>query len=365
MVGQRQSPLEIMVTLDDFYHGKRVFVTGHTGFKGAWLCQWLTSMGASVSGYALAPDQGNHQLYSLLGLSKVMNSTIADIRDGNALQRAISEAKPDIVFHLAAQSLVLPSYDNPMDTFSTNIMGTLQMLEAARKCERIKAIVNVTTDKCYENKENAKRFREGDALGGFDPYSASKAAAEIVSHAYRHSFLEKAGIAMATARAGNVIGGGDFANHRLIPDIVRAAENNSIMHMRHPESIRPWQHVFDVLQGYLRLGQALYEEGNSFAEAFNFAPDEAAITAADVCHYFIKELGHSIKITQAYKAGNHEAKTLLLDASKARKTLGWKPHLTTHEAISLTAQWYREFLSNPEAIDAFSASQLLIYARKI
>jgi CDP-glucose 4,6-dehydratase len=354
-----------MVKQEAFYQGKRIFVTGHTGFKGAWLCEWLCSLGCHVSGYALAPDAASPSLYRLLGLDKMMDSHIADIRDHDSLQNAMLAAKPDIVFHLAAQALVLPSYETPLDTFATNIMGTLHVLESARRVGTIKAIVNITTDKCYENNETGHRFREGDSLGGHDPYSASKAAAEVVSAAYRHSFLGKAGIAMATARAGNVIGGGDFAQHRLVPDMLRAVESGSNLHLRHPESIRPWQHVLDVLQGYLRLGHALCEEGSAYAQPFNFAPDEAAMTVDEVCDAFFKALGKTPTITKGDGSGAHEAQTLMLNADKARKVLSWKPIMTTHEAIVNTAQWYREYLAQPETIDAYSASQLLVYTRKV
>ena len=364
-MGQRQGTLEIMVTLEEFYRGKRIFVTGHTGFKGAWLCQWLLSMGCRVSGYALAPDASSPNLYQMLGLEKAMDSSIGDIRDAAALQRAMAKAQPDVIFHLAAQALVLPSYETPMDTFSTNIIGTLNLLESARHVSGIKAIVNVTTDKCYENNETATRFREGDPLGGRDPYSASKAATEIVSASYRHSFLQPAGIAMATARAGNVIGGGDFAQHRLIPDAVRAAGSHTPLHLRHPESIRPWQHVLDVLHGYLLLGRALFEEGDAFAEAFNFAPDEAAMTAGELTELFVQALAHPVMVTRDTPSGAHEAKTLMLNSDKARKSLGWKPKFTTHEAIHATGEWYHEYLSNPEEMDAFSSSQLTLYTRKL
>ena len=350
-----------MVTLEEFYRGKRVLITGHTGFKGAWLSQWLITLGCEVTGYALAPAKTAPNLYSLLGLVRKMDSRIGDIRNSKALRKVIMQTKPDIVFHLAAQSLVLPSYDAPIETFATNIMGTLNLLECVRHNESVKAIVNVTTDKCYENNETATAFREHDKLGGRDPYSASKAAVEIVSQCYRHSFLTKANISMATARAGNVIGGGDFADYRLIPDIVRALQADQPLNLRHPSSIRPWQYVLDVLHGYLLLGQALYEKGNDFAGAFNFAPNEAPMTTHEVATHFTTSLGKPIPLTHANGPAAHEAATLRLDAEKARKLLDWQPTLTTREAIRLTAQWYKHYLTNRKVIVDFTNSQLRLF----
>jgi CDP-glucose 4,6-dehydratase len=269
------------------------------------------------------------------------------------------------VFHLAAQALVLPSYERPLETLSTNIMGTAQLLDSVRRSGCVRAVVNVTTDKCYENPQKSIPLHEGDALGGHDPYSASKAAAEIISAAYRDSFLRDAGIAMATARAGNVIGGGDFADHRLIPDMVRAIEQGTPLLLRQPKSIRPWQHVLDVLHGYLLLGQALFDEGDAFAGAFNFAPDDAGITAADICRLFQDALGMRIDVVPGDGSGAREAGTLRLNADKAKKQLGWRPRMNTSQAVLQTALWYREYLKQPELLDAFTASQLMLFGRRV
>jgi len=356
--------MEGVVALEALYRHKRVLVTGHTGFKGAWLCQWLADMGATVTGYALAPEETPDCLYSLLGLSRTIDSHYGDIRDIAALHKVVNHARPDMVFHLAAQSLVLPSYEAPLDTFSTNIMGTLNVLECVRGSGSVKAVVNITTDKCYENNESAKPFRESDPLGGHDPYSSSKAAAEIVSAGYRHSFLKKAGIHMATARAGNVIGGGDFAAQRILPDIVRAAKAGDAVAIRHPESIRPWQHVLDVLHGYLMLGQALLDKGNDVAEAFNFGPDEAGITVGMLTDRFTKVLGHNVAIEKPAHPTAHEARTLMLDTAKAKNKLGWKPALTISETIDMTGAWYKTYLTRTSSMAEFSKAQLAEFRQK-
>jgi CDP-glucose 4,6-dehydratase len=354
----------VNTALQEFYRGKRVFVTGHTGFKGAWLCFWLTRLGAQVTGYALPPEETPHNLYTLLDLSRDMDSITGDIRDIALLQRTMRNAKPDIVMHLAAQALVLPSYEAPIDTYSTNIMGTINVLECVRHTDSIKAIVNITTDKCYENKETAVPFRESDPLGGHDPYSSSKAAAEIVSAAYRQSFLNAKNHYMATARAGNVIGGGDFGKHRLIPDIVRAVEAKVPVNIRHPDSIRPWQYVLDVLHGYLLLGKALFEQGEPFAQGFNFGPDEDNVTVADLTKRFCNALDTSIPV-HLTAAQAHEARNLRLDNHKAKTTLHWRPMMDGSKAIDLTAKWYYHYLRERNTIGKFTASQLSAYERLI
>jgi len=344
-----------------FYSGKRVFITGHTGFKGSWLSLWLTHSGAEVTGYAQPPEQTPDSLFSLTGLAHKVTSIYGDVRHYASLHRAIEGAKPDIIFHMAAQSLVLPSYSAPVDTYSTNIMGTVHLLEAVRQVGGVKAVVNVTTDKCYENTETAAAFREGDPLGGYDPYSSSKAAAEIVSAAYRRSFLVKEHIHMATVRAGNVIGGGDFSMHRLIPDIIRAAKSRTPINLRNPASIRPWQHVLDVLRGYLMLGQLLFEQGKTYAEAYNFGPDESNITVSEIAKALLSSMQNPPVITQLQEDTVHEAKNLNLDNSKAKAKLGWHSRLDTHQAIQLTAAWYNHYLNHPQTIAEFTQEQLVSY----
>lgn len=344
-----------------FYAGKRVLVTGHTGFKGSWLCQWLDSMGAHVIGYAKPPEATPDSLFSLLRLNAQIESHYGDISDFEKLRATLQNAKPDIVFHLAAQSLVLPSYEAPIETFATNVMGTVHLLEAARHTGSIKAIANVTTDKCYENHETAAAFREEDRLGGHDPYSSSKAAAEIVSAGYRDAFLSDAGIAMATARAGNVIGGGDFSRHRLIPDIIRAAKAGTSVNLRHPESIRPWQYVLDVLYGYLLLGKALYEQGEAFAGAYNFGPDESNVTVKEVAERLLSSLPQPPVLTYHRETTAHEAGTLNLDNTKAKSKLGWSPRMSTVHAVEHTAQWYRHYLIAPTQLSAITLEQLHSY----
>jgi CDP-glucose 4,6-dehydratase len=348
-----------------FYKSKRVLVTGHTGFKGSWLCLALLKMDCTVAGIALPPEESPDSLFQLSGLSSRLQSHYADIRDLPALQAFTQAFKPDIIFHMAAQSLVLHSYEAPIDTFATNVMGTAHLLEAARQTPGVKAVVNVTTDKCYENNETGAAFHETDRLGGHDPYSASKAAAEIISASYRKSFLADAGIAMATARAGNVIGGGDFSKNRLIPDIVRAIKSDQPIHLRHPESVRPWQHVLDVLYGYLLLGQALYEEGAAFAEPFNFGPDEAGITVGTVADQLISAVGHSPKLTRGETMTSaHEAKNLYLDNRKAKAALGWNPIMNPQEAIASTADWYKYYLTQANSIASFTEEQLIAHMKK-
>jgi CDP-glucose 4,6-dehydratase len=353
--------LEVTTSLAQTYRGKRVFLTGHTGFKGAWLALWLKEMGAHVTGYALPPQQTPDSLYALLNLSARIDSHYGDLSDLAALRMLIKKTQPEIVFHLAAQPLVLPSYATPVDTFATNIMGTVHMLEAIRlEGADGLAVVNVTTDKCYLNNDVARAFKEDDALGGHDPYSASKAAVEIVSASYRASFLAKANIAMATTRAGNVIGGGDFGEYRLIPDIIRSVHSKVPVSLRHPKSTRPWQHVLDVLNGYLMLGQALLNRNPHVADAFNIGPDIRDIDVGTVAEKIIAAIGNrtSIVMPSAGTPLPHEAATLALDNSKAKAVLGWKPQLTPQEAIELTAAWYQHYFDNRATIGEMTHRQL-------
>ncbi|MBM3618733.1 MAG: CDP-glucose 4,6-dehydratase [Alphaproteobacteria bacterium] len=321
-----------------FWHGKRVFVTGHTGFKGAWLTAILHRMGAEVTGYSLpAPTEPN--LFGQLGLADKIHHIEGDIRDREHLPRAMQDAKPEILLHLAAQSLVRRSYHHPLDTFDTNVTGTLNVLEAARHVECLRAIVSVTTDKCYRNDDTGRLFTESDPLGGKDPYSASKAAAEIVSQSYAESFFKDSPVALATARAGNVIGGGDWAEDRLIPDVARAVAAGKSVQIRNPKATRPWQHVLEPVCGYLLLAERLYSEGKQFASGWNFGPYASDIQPVG---YVLEELQRSFPFTLELDTAPqpHEAKTLGLDITKAVTELGWRPRLTLADAVRWTGEWY-------------------------
>ncbi|MDA0902621.1 MAG: CDP-glucose 4,6-dehydratase, partial [Proteobacteria bacterium] len=281
-----------MVSLQEFYKDKKVFVTGHTGFKGSWFSLLLKSLGSDVTGYALDPETTRDSLFRLAKIDGKIKSHIADIRNFNSLKEILEETKPDIIFHLAAQPLVRESYKYPIYNYETNVMGTVNLLEAAKDLKSLKALVNVTTDKCYENKEWQWPYRENDPLGGYDPYSASKACSEIVTNSYRKSFFEVKNIGLASARAGNVIGGGDFSKDRIIPDIVESIKNNQNVTLRNPNAVRPWQHVLDVLYGYLLLGQKLYENPKEFSESFNFSPIEnKEVNVEEVVNSFISAIG--------------------------------------------------------------------------
>ena len=341
-----------------FWRGKKVFVTGHTGFKGAWLSIWLDALGAKVTGYALKPPT-NPSLFELCRVDRSVKSVIADIRDAGRLQKAVLAAKPEIIIHMAAQPLVRQSYKDPRETYETNIMGTVNLLEAARKCGTARAIVNVTTDKCYENKEHLRAYKEGEPMGGYDPYSSSKACSELVTAAYRNSFFNPENysvscqppnsstlqpprhhVALASARAGNVIGGGDWAADRLIPDIIRAALKGDKVLIRNPGAIRPWQHVLEPLSGYLMIAEALYKGGPRYAQAWNFGPD--AGDAKDV-EWIVKRMFSAWPEAPGYIIDKgchpHEAHYLKLDSSKARKELGWAPRWHIGEAIDKIIEW--------------------------
>ena len=331
-----------------FWQGKRVLLTGHTGFKGSWLSIWLQSMGTELTGFSLLPPT-DPNLFEIGEVSKNMNSVIGDIRDLNKLQHVFNECRPEIVIHMAAQPIVRHSYQNPVDTFSTNVMGTVHLLEAVRKNPYVKAVVNITTDKCYENKEWIWGYRENETLGGLDPYSNSKACAELVSSSYRDSFfnlnnLTGHGVALATARAGNVIGGGDWAQDRLIPDILSALEQNQKVNIRNPQSIRPWQHVMEPLCGYLTLAEHLFEDGFRFAEAWNFGPnDEDSKTVRWVVELLASLYDGQLEWQHDSEQNPHEANYLKLDISKARSRLNWKPRMNLLEALGLVVDWSKKF----------------------
>jgi CDP-glucose 4,6-dehydratase len=325
----------------DFWSGKRVLVTGHTGFKGSWLALWLTSLGARVTGFALAPAT-DPSLWPLLGLSGGVTDITADVRDLAAVDAAYAEARPEIVFHLAAQSLVRPSYQDPVGTYATNVMGTVNTLDAARRCAETRVVVIVTSDKCYENRETNEACLEGDPMGGRDTYSSSKGCAELVTAAYRNSFFAK-GAAVASARAGNVIGGGDWSADRLLPDLVRSILRDEPAAIRNPRSTRPWQHVLEPLSGYLLLAERLWQEGGQFAEGWNFGPDDAeSVPVADVANAVVARWGPPARWSAVAGEHPHEAHFLRLDSSKARAMLGWRPRLGLHDALAWTVQWYKE-----------------------
>ena len=332
-----------------FWRGKRVFLTGHTGFKGGWLSLWLQSMGAEVHGYALNPPTETN-IFSVADVGKGMaSSVIADIRDAGKFSQAMKMAKPEIVFHLAAQSLVRYSYAQPAETYEVNVMGTVNLLEAVRGAPGVKAVVNVTTDKCYENQEWVWSYRENEAMGGFDPYSSSKGCAELVTAAYRRSFLEPAGIALASARAGNVIGGGDWAKDRLVTDIVRSIfEKKEVITLRNPQAIRPWQFVLEPLLGYITLAKRLYEGEKAFADAWNFAPDDSNfITVEELVKQAIAISEQGSYQIQA-DPNKHETNLLKLDAMKSKSQLGWRPRLDINETLNWTFDWYKNFYQNEE-----------------
>jgi CDP-glucose 4,6-dehydratase len=328
-----------------FWRGRRVLVTGHTGFKGGWLTLWLTQMGAEVHGVSLPPPT-TPSFHDVCGIeSRVASIAIGDIADPDFVAAALQRSRPEVVMHLAAQPLVRLSYDAPAETFRVNVMGTLNVLEAARHARGVRAVVNVTTDKCYENREWVWPYREDEPVGGRDPYSASKACSELVSAAYRDSFLAAAGIQVATARAGNVIGGGDWAQDRLLPDILRAVDGGQPVSIRSPKAVRPWQHVLDPLSGYLTLAERLVTDGPSFASAWNFGPNEDGRPVEWIVDRLCAELSGAAWSTEASPA-RHEAQTLRLDSSKARAGLGWRPRWTLEIALDRTLAWHRAWRSN-------------------
>ena len=352
-----------------FWRGKRVFLTGHTGFKGGWLSLWLQHMGAELTGYALpAPTQPS--LFDLAAVANGMHSIIGDIRDGARLSEAMCNAAPDIVIHMAAQPLVRRSYADPVETYSTNVMGTVHLLEAVRRCASARAVVNVTTDKCYENREWLWPYRENEAMGGYDPYSSSKGCAELVTAAYRNSYFndetfERHRTALASARAGNVIGGGDWAADRLVPDVLGAFSRREPVLIRNPYAVRPWQHVLEPLRGYLTLAEHLFAHGASYAEAFNFGPRE---DDAQSVEWVVRQLAAKWSESATWRIDGahhpHEASLLRLDVSKAAHRLAWRPTLNLDAGLQLTVDWSRGCQSGQHPRD-LTLAQIVGYQNRV
>jgi CDP-glucose 4,6-dehydratase len=360
-VGQWPRTVEGLGMNSVFWRGKRVFLTGHTGFKGSWLSLWLQSLGAELIGFALAPPT-QPSLFEVAHIADGMRSIIGDIRDLDTLKRAMQVAQPEIVVHMAAQALVRRSYQNPVETYSTNVMGTVNLLEAVRHTPGVKAVVVVTTDKCYENHEWVWGYRENEPMGGHDPYSNSKGCAELVASAYRRSFLQDQNVAVATARAGNVIGGGDWANDRLIPDILRAFEQNQPVVIRNPHATRPWQHVLEPLSGYLTLAEHLYTQGQTFTEGWNFGPqDDDARPVEWIVEHMVNSWGNSASWQRDGGTHPHEANYLKLDISKAKARLNWQPRWPLATALEKIAAWHQAYLASTN-MHEFTMQQIAGYA---
>jgi CDP-glucose 4,6-dehydratase len=342
-----------------FYAGKRVLVTGLTGFKGVWLGSWLTRLGAKVVGLSLAPDDGMQAGWP--GLNDQLTNHAVDIRDFAAVQQVFQAEQPEVVFHLAAQPLVRKSYREPVETFATNVQGTVHVLEAARQTSSVQSVVVVTSDKCYENREWSWGYRENEAMGGHDPYSASKGCAEIVTSAFRRSY----GGRLASVRAGNVIGGGDWSEDRLVPDLIRAVLGNKPLKLRNPSAVRPWQHVLEPLSGYLLVGAQL-QHGARYADGWNFGPSEVrAWTVGEVARKLIELNGSGEIVDASDPNAPHEAHLLRLDSTKAAAELGWSPLLSIEDRLSWTLDWYRAWHRRPESVWQTTTSQIEQYEQRI
>lgn len=343
--------VELASVDSSFWHGKRVLLTGHTGFKGSWLSLWLQSMGAQLQGLALDPPT-QPSLYIEAKVAQGMSSSIGDIRDYDFVMNVVATFKPEIVIHMAAQPLVRYSYKNPIETYATNVMGTVHLLEAIRQVGSAKVVVNVTTDKCYENKEWVWGYREDEPMGGFDPYSSSKGCSELVTSAYRRSYFDGSGIALGSARAGNVIGGGDWAQDRLVPDILRAFEKLEPVVIRNPYATRPWQHVLEPLSGYLILAEKLWHEPKEYSQAWNFGPkDEDAKPVGWIVDALVKLWGKGASWSLDHTEQSHEANYLKLDISKARHQMNWSPRWSLQEALGRIVQWHQQYKAGADMRD--------------
>lgn len=345
----------------EFWRDRRVLVTGHTGFKGAWLSLWLHAMGAKVTGFALAPPT-EPSLFEAARLGELIDSRLGDVRELAPLMATVRDCQPEIVFHLAAQALVRPSYDQPVETYATNVMGTVHLLEAVRQVAGVRAVVIVTSDKCYENREWLWGYRESEAMGGHDPYSSSKGCAELVTAGYRRSFFADGATAVATARAGNVFGGGDWAADRLVPDMLKAFATDAPVTLRNPGAIRPWQHVLEPLAGYLVLAQALVEQGAPVADAWNFGPERSSEVPVAALALQLRDLWGSGTLELAeQRSGPHEAGLLRLDSSKVAAHLGWRPRLSLAKALAMTVDWHKRFAAAPESARETTLAQIAAY----
>jgi len=356
-----------MELFNNIYKGKKVLVTGHTGFKGSWMTIWLKELGAEVIGYALDPYTENDN-FVLADLKDKIVDIRGDIRDKEKLEEVFNEYKPEIVFHLAAQPLVRLSYDIPVETYEVNVMGTINVMECIRKTSETKVGIMITTDKCYDNKEQIWGYRENEPMGGYDPYSSSKGAAEIAINSWRSSYFnpkeyEKHGKAIASVRAGNVIGGGDWAKDRIIPDCIKALEENKTIEIRSPHSIRPWEHVLEPLSGYLLLGKKMLEEPTKYCEGWNFGPHlDSIITVWEMAEKVVEYYGSGSLKDVSNSNDLHEAKLLALDVSKARFKLGWKPTLDIDDTLKMTVEWYRRY--NAEDVYSLCKSQIIEFIEK-
>jgi CDP-glucose 4,6-dehydratase len=353
----------------NFWRGKRVFLTGHTGFKGGWLSLWLQKLGAELVGYALKPST-QPNFFEKANVGQGMCSIVGDVRDSARFTAAVLEAAPDVLIHMAAQPLVRRSYIDPVETYSTNVMGTVHMLEAVRQCTSVRAVVNVTTDKCYENREWLLPYRENEAMGGYDPYSSSKGCSELVTASYRNSYFNaetfsQHRLALASARAGNVIGGGDWSEDRLVPDVLAAFSRCDPVFIRNPQAVRPWQHVLEPLRGYLTLAERLFTDGAAYAEAFNFGPRE---DDARPVEWVVSQLAAKWDVSAMWRVDSeshpHEASLLRLDVSKAAHRLGWRPVLNLDAALQLTVDWARASFEGQD-LYKFTRTQIIDYQARV
>jgi CDP-glucose 4,6-dehydratase len=349
-----------MNLIQDFWKNKRVFLTGHTGFKGTWMTLLLESFGAKVTGFSLEPNT-DPSFFNIIKNNLQINSVIGDIRDFTFLEKTIKNCKPEIIIHMAAQPLVRRSYDDPIETYSTNVMGLVNLFVISKKIKCLKAIINITSDKCYENNEWVWGYRESDRVGGHDPYSNSKACSEIVTNSFRKSFFNDLNIGLATARAGNVIGGGDWSKDRLVPDYIRAWQANKTLVIRNPNAIRPWQHVLEPLTGYLILCQELYKDFIKYNGAWNFGPNDLDMLPVKSLINIIQEnLPNKAKVEFSKAKMAHEAKLLRLDSSKSKNFLRWKDRWSVNEALKNTLDWYRAYYSS-QPMHSFSMDQINNY----